>query len=531
MPQLGETVTEGTILTWLKQPGEVVEIDDGLFEVSTEKVDTEIPSAVAGVLRVQLVDEGETVPIGTPVAVITATADEALDLAELAGTPARYSVPPGSGAGSGAPAGDSTADESDESDESDGSGVTVVIGPAVGEGSAESDPGRAESAWIPSSEARSTPSDPDSAVVGTDSVQILRQRSDPDSADVGTDSVQNLRQRTDDDDAGDGDGDGAGGTETAGVISPVVRRLMAEHGLTPREVVGSGRDGRITRADVAAAVAHRDAPVAGQLVTEPTAPAVQPGGGGPARPREVRESVRPPVVVGERDEVIDFSRTRAATAAHMIESLSTAAHALVVVTVDYAAIDAVRRRAGLSYLPFIARAVVEAISEFPHLNASVIDDEQGQRLVVHRDVNLGVAVDVDQEALMVPVVHGADQMRIGALSGAITDLAERARRRRLAGEALSGGTFTITNVGAHGTLVTMPIINQPQVAILSTDGVRMTPVAVPLDEGSWGIAVHPVGNLCLSFDHRAFDGAYAAAFLARVRSELEERDWEAEVTP
>ena len=486
MPQLGETVTEGTILTWLKQPGEAVEVDDGLFEVSTEKVDTEIPSAVAGVLRVQLVDEGETVPIGTPVAVITATVDDPLDLAELAGTPVRHSV-----------AADSVRGRTDEGRGGvEESTESVLVGPGP---------------------------------VGMPSSEPSTSSSGSDSAAVGTDSAQNLRQRPETDDSGEA---GVGQ-----VISPVVRRMLSEHGLTAEEVVGTGRAGRITRADVVATAAATRG--IGRAPTSGVPPDGEGDGGGATRPvppgpsieGRAPGSVRAPVIVGERDEVIDFSRSREATAAHMVESLSTAAHALVALTVDYAAIDAVRRRSGLSYLPFVARAVIEAISEFPHLNSSVIDDEQGRRLVVHRDVNLGVAVDVDREALMVPVVHGADQMRIGALADAMADLAEQARRRRLAGEALSGGTFTITNVGAYGTLVTSPIINQPQVAILSTDGVRMTPVAVPVDDDAWGIAVHPVGNLCLSFDHRAFDGAYAAAFLARVRSELEGRDWEAEVVP
>ena len=146
-----------------------------------------------------------------------------------------------------------------------------------------------------------------------------------------------------------------------------------------------------------------------------------------------------------------------------------------------------------------------------------------------------MAVDVEQEALVVPVVKGADGLRIRALSDAVADLADRARRRRLPGDALQGGTFTLTNVGSYGTLVTAPIINQPQAAILSTDGVRMAPVAVRTDDGapgterSWGIAVHPVGNLCLSFDHRAFDGAYAAGFLTRIKEILETRDWSAEI--
>lgn len=435
MPQLGETVTEGTITAWSKQVGDEVAPDDALFEVSTEKVDTEVPSAVTGFLRVILVPEGDTVPIGAAVAVITATADEDVDLAALAD--------PG----------------------------------AVGTGSGDDGPA--------------------AGMVG----------GDPDH-----------RRPVDGTRAPGEAGERAASGAAAGVLSPAVRRLLGEHGLGPDEVAGSGRHGRITRADVLAAAAQ-----AGRPDTAGRAPTLWPAAPHPG----------PPVEIGDDDEVVDLSRARLATGEHMVRSLATAAHALVAVEVDYSGVDPVRRAAKLSYLPFVARAVIDAIREFPHVNASV----DGDRLVVRNRVHLGVAVDVDQEALMVPVVHGADDLRLTALSVAVADLADQARRRRLPGDAFSGGTFTLTNVGSYGTLVTAPIINQPQVAILSTDGVRMAPVAVRTDHGdpagekTWGIAVHPVGNLCLSFDHRAFDGAYAAAFLARVRAILQTRDWTGEVAP
>jgi 2-oxoglutarate dehydrogenase E2 component (dihydrolipoamide succinyltransferase) len=197
----------------------------------------------------------------------------------------------------------------------------------------------------------------------------------------------------------------------------------------------------------------------------------------------------------------------------------------VATEVDYHGVDGVRRRAGLSYLPFVARAVVDAIADFPHVNASVGDDA----LIVHRHVHLGVAVDVAFQALVVPVVANAETKRLRALGEEVAALADMARSKRLGADNLTGGTFTITNVGGYGTLVTAPVINQPQVAILSTDGVKMRPVALRAPNGEWTIGVHPVGNLCLSFDHRAVDGAYASAFLARVRDILEQRDWEQEV--
>ena len=210
----------------------------------------------------------------------------------------------------------------------------------------------------------------------------------------------------------------------------------------------------------------------------------------------------------------------------MVRSLATSAHTLVATEVDYHHVDPVRRRAGLSYLPFVARATIDALREHPHLNASVGDDE----LIVHRRINLGLAVDVGFEALVVPVVKDAGGLRLGALAEAMADAGRQGPQPSASPvDDLSGGTFTITNVGAYGTVVTAPVINQPQVAILSTDGVRMRPVAVRSEAGEWVVAVHPVGNLSLSFDHRAVDGAYAAAFLARVRELLETRDWQQEL--
>jgi 2-oxoglutarate dehydrogenase E2 component (dihydrolipoamide succinyltransferase) len=233
----------------------------------------------------------------------------------------------------------------------------------------------------------------------------------------------------------------------------------------------------------------------------------------------------PAVAPGPDDEVVEFTKARRATAEHMTRSRQTSAHTLVVTEVDYFGVDPVRRRAGLSYIPFVARAVIDGIGEYPYVNASVGDDA----LIVHRTINLGIAVDVELRALVVPVVKDAGAKRLRALSDGVAELAERARAKRLTADDLSGGTFTITNVGAYRTLVTAPIINQPQVAILSTDGVKMRPVAVASPDGEWTVAIHPVGNLSLSFDHRAFDGAYASAFLARVREILEGRDWSGEV--
>jgi pyruvate dehydrogenase E2 component (dihydrolipoyllysine-residue acetyltransferase) len=416
MPQLGETVTEGTITRWYKQLGDAVAVDDVLFEVSTEKIDTDVPSAHAGFLRVVHVREGETVPVGTPLAVITATADEEIE------------EPTAAAAASPAPA------------------ARAVARPAA-----------------PAERPRPRPEAPI--------------------------------------DRGDG------------FLSPVVRSLLAEHGLDPADIVGTGKDGRITRNDVLAAAANRAA-----VATRATAPVSQAPAPSPAPAAAAPQA-------GPDDDVVEFTKTRRATAEHMVRSLATSAHTLVATEVDYHLLDPVRRQANLSFLPFVARATIDAFREFPQLNASVGEDE----LIVHRRVHLGIAVDVEFQALVVPVIRDAGDMRLPALAEAMAAQAEKARSKRLTPDDLLGGTFTITNVGSYGTVVTAPVINQPQVAILSTDSVRMRPVAIRSESGEWAVAVHPLGNLSLSFDHRAFDGAYAAAFLAKVRELIETRDWSQEL--
>jgi 2-oxoglutarate dehydrogenase E2 component (dihydrolipoamide succinyltransferase) len=231
---------------------------------------------------------------------------------------------------------------------------------------------------------------------------------------------------------------------------------------------------------------------------------------------------------------VPFDNMRRRTAEHMVRSKHTSPHVLTAVEVDFHAVDRARtahqnewkEREGfaLTYLPFMARAVCDALAEFPHLNASVGEND----LTVHHYVNLGIAVDLDQRGLIVPVIKGADGKRLRQLSREIRDLAERARSKRLAPDEVAGGTFTITNPGPYSTLISAPIINQPQVAILSTDGVRKKPVVVETPAGD-SIAIHPVGIVAMSWDHRAIDGAYASKFLHRIRTVIETRDWEAEL--
>lgn len=238
---------------------------------------------------------------------------------------------------------------------------------------------------------------------------------------------------------------------------------------------------------------------------------------------------------GERDTTVALSKIRKLTGSHMVMSKGVSPHAFSVVEVDFANVDVTRSAVkndwkgaegfGLTYLPFITRAVVDALVEFPHLNASVADTD----LVVHNFIDIGIAVDLDYQGLLVPVVRSAEGKRLRAIAREINDLAARTRTRKLSPDEIVGGTFTISNNGSAGSVLTMPIINQPQVAILSTDAIVRKPVVARLADGGEAIVIHPVGNLAMSWDHRAFDGAYAAGFLVRVKELLETRDWSQEL--
>lgn len=485
MPQLGETVTEGTITRWAKQVGDQVEEDEVLFEVSTDKVDSEVPSPVSGVVSEILVPEGETVDVGTRLAVISDGQNGAASPAqpEAAARPQEPVAEAAPASTSAEPAADVVEEE-------------APVAPDEPPPPAQEPPPRAEEVAPPRREAPAPePRDPA-----------------PISAKAGpseTESGQGL------------------------VLSPVVRRLINEHNLDPAQIPGSGAGGRITRSDVLAVIDQRN----GRAPTARTQarPAGKPPDSEAPAAGESTVAPFPPAQPGQHDEIVPFTNIRRRTAEHMVRSKHTSAHTMVAFEVDYSAVEKVRhaekerfREAegfGLTYLPFVARAVVDAIEEFPNVNSSVGDDS----LIVHHDVNLGVAVDLDFEGLLVPVIHQADEKRLKVLAREISGLASRARAKRLTMDDISGGTFTITNAGPFGTFITVPVINQPQVAILSTDGVRKRPVAIELPDGSDGIAVHPIGNLVLSWDHRAFDGAYASAFLRLMKEIIETRDWAAEL--
>ena len=450
LPQLGETVTEGTITKWFKQVGDTVAVDEPLFEVSTDKVDTEVPSPISGVLTEIRVAEGDTVAVGTVIAVV------------------------GDASASAAPAAPAAVASASAAPASTLASSNVSAPPPA---PVASTPAAAPSTLTSSNVSESTPA---SAT-------------------------------------------GSSGTST--VLSPVVRKLIAENNLNVASISGTGPGGRITRDDVLAAIARGGA----ASVTAPAPAASAPTASAPQRP------AAPKAVAGARDEVVALSKIRQATGAHMVASKAISPHVLSVVEVDYANVDVTRLRVkeefkvqegfSLTYLPFIARAVVDALADFPHMNSSLGENE----LIVHRYVDLGIAVDLDYQGLLVPVVRDAEGKRLRALSREINDLATRTRSRHLSPDEISGGTFTISNNGSAGSVLTMPVINQPQVAILSTDAIVKKPVVIEVPGFSESIAIHPVGNLAMAWDHRAFDGAYAAGFLSRVKLILETRDWSSEV--
>ncbi|MBI4191410.1 MAG: 2-oxo acid dehydrogenase subunit E2 [Betaproteobacteria bacterium] len=292
-------------------------------------------------------------------------------------------------------------------------------------------------------------------------------------------------------------------------LSPVVRRLIAEHRLNPGDIRGTGHDGRITREDVTGFLESR-ASAAGRAGVVRTRP--------PSR-YDVPGQTRKPL-----------NSVRKRTGEHMLRSWTTAPHVLQAVEVDFHRVEQARQAAGgawkaregftLTYLPFIARAVSIALVKFPLLNASLDGDD----LVLHSRINIGIAVDLNFEGLVVPVVKDVPGKSLPQIAREINDLAQRARNNRLKPDDMTEGTYTLSNSGVFGTLITAPIINQPQVAILSTDGVRKKPVVIEGPQGD-SITIRPVGVLAQTFDHRAIDGAYSAAFLHEVKTLLETRDW------
>jgi len=437
MPQLGETVTEGTILTWAKAVGDTIAADEVLVEISTDKVDTEIPSPAAGVVAELLAAEGDTVVVGAPMAIISTSVS--------APAPAPAAPAPAPAAPAPAPA-----------------APAPVVAPA---------PVPAASEKLPEGK----------------------------------------------------------------FFSPVVRKLAKENNVDLGAVAGTGKDGRITRKDLQAYISANK----GSLVTPTPAAAVASASAAPAPTQQVAYAAAPvadvPTLPGDRVE--DLDRLRARIGANIIRAKAVAAHVWTSVEVDYERVERVRQahkaefkaREGysLTYLPFIARATVDALKEFPVVNSSFYLEEK--KAVYHTAVNLGIAIDLNQAGLVVATMKDADSLRMVGIARSIRGLADKAREGNLDPNDISGSTFTITNPGPFGSFMSAPIINLPNVGILSTDTVVKRPVVVTTPDGQDTIAIRHIGYLGLTWDHRAFDGSTAVLFLKRIKENLESWDWEQEL--
>lgn len=415
MPQLGETVLEGTVATWYKAEGDTVAKGDLLLDVETDKAATEIEAQEAGVLSKIAVPEGDTVDVGTVLAVIAVDGEDVLDSVAAEAAPTSSADPVGAASAA-------TATSSGLPPKSTGSGK----------------------------------------------------------------------------------------------LSPAVRRLVKQHDLDISQVQGSGRDGRITRKDVLDFIESGVAAEAAPTRAAPTKAA-------PAK-------AAPAKAAPAAGETIPFDRFRRVTAEHMVRSKATSPHVLQAIDIDFSAVDDLRLKKknwwkeekgySLTYLPFVARAVCQALVEFPRINASI----EGESLVLHPEINLAIAIDLNHEGLVAPVVRNAGALSVSSLAKAFANLVTRAQTKKLTTDDLQGGTYTLSNPGPFGTMFTAPIINQPQVGILSMDAVKKRAVVVESAAGD-ALAIRPVGILAHSFDHRAIDGAYSAAYLQKLKSLIENNDW------
>jgi 2-oxoglutarate dehydrogenase E2 component (dihydrolipoamide succinyltransferase) len=471
MPQMGESIAEGTVTKWMKKVGDTVQRDEPLFEISTDKVDAEIPSPAAGVLKEIRVEPGKTVPINTVVGIIAAAGEA---VAAPAPQPA---APPAPG-----PAAAPTPPRPE---------------PAQADGGTAPPP-RPEppkAAPAPAAPAQAAPVPPPPAA-------------DKPRSEMTVDELRQSRS------------------------SPVVRKIAAEHHVDIRQVPGTGIAGRVTKQDILGHLEGRPGEAAAHTAEpQPSPPAPTATPAAPARsPSPVSApSVPPPAApgafpTGPRVEIVPMSPIRRKTAEHMTLSKRTSAHVTTVFEIDMSRIDALRKkyrqayeeRSGvkLTYMPFIVKATVDALKAFPILNSSV----EGDNIVYRHEVNIGMAVALDW-GLIVPVIRGADEKNILGLARAVVDLAERARTKRLKVDEVQGGTFTITNPGVFGSLFGTPIINQPQVAILGVGTIEKRPVV--RDDA---IAIRTMSYFALSFDHRIVDGSDADRFMAHIKKGLQEFD-------
>jgi pyruvate dehydrogenase E2 component (dihydrolipoamide acetyltransferase) len=454
MPQLGETVVEGTIVKWLKSEGDTIERDEPLFEISTDKVDTEVPSPVAGTLQEIKVQEGETVSVGTELAVI----DEG-----------------GGASGDGqAQAAEQEAEPKEQAEES-----------------------KAEESPRGDGDAQPAAKEPE------------RQREEQRQPQQQPAAVATAERGP-----------------RSHILSPLVRRLAEENNIDLNQVQGSGTGGRITKKDITAFIESGGAQAA-------PAEAAQPAAAGQQKPqlRAVPEPQAAPQRAPEREETVQISHIRKRIAENMVASLHTTARAWNMVEVNMQNITQLRNRAkkrfkeqegiSLTYMPFLARAVCDALHAYRDVNAR-LDLENGTA-TYRKYVNLGVAVSYD-EGLIVPVIRGADEMNLVGLARAVADVATRARSKKLKPDEVHGGTFTITNPGPFGSVISVPIMNPGETAILAFDAIEKRPVVI--DDA---IAIRHMVYLSMSWDHRMIDGATAAQFLGRLKENLESWDFTPEV--
>ncbi|HEY8479036.1 MAG TPA: 2-oxoglutarate dehydrogenase, E2 component, dihydrolipoamide succinyltransferase [Spirillospora sp.] len=491
MPQLGESVTEGTVTRWLKKEGERVEADEPLLEVSTDKVDTEIPSPASGILTSITVAEDETVEVGAELAII-GDEDEA---PSGGGAPAAQAqqAPPQEAPAQETPAQEAPAPRPEPQEQAPPPPAAWPP-PAQEQPPAPPTPAPAPAAQPPAPE----PAPP------------AREEPAPAPAPSGD----------------------------APYVTPLVRKLAAEHNVDLSTVKGTGVGGRIRKQDVLEAA--RAAQEAAKQQARPAAPAQPAAPAAPAAPagrHAAPAAPAPEEQLALRGRTEKMSRMRQTIARRMVESLRVSAQLTTVVEVDVTKIARLRERAKadfearegvkLTFLPFFAMAAVEALKVHPKLNA-VINDETNE--VTYYDVeNLSIAVDVPERGLMVPVVHNAGQLNLGGLAQRIADLAERTRAGKVSPDELAGGTFTLTNTGSRGALFDTPILNQPQVAMLGTGAVVKRPAVIDDPELGEVIAVRSMVYLALTYDHRLIDGADAARFLATIKHRLEEGNFEAEL--
>jgi 2-oxoglutarate dehydrogenase E2 component (dihydrolipoamide succinyltransferase) len=566
MPQLGESVTEGTVTRWLKKEGERVEADEPLLEVSTDKVDTEIPSPASGILRGITVAEDETVAVGAQLAIIDDAGDGAgavpdgqAQAAEAAAAPTVTQVPPQAGPEPGgypyavpepapapqeyaqpAPAYQAPAEPqyrpavpeySAPYGQAPESGYPV---PAAGGYAAPPAEGYAQQqAYAPPVAPAPVPQAPPAPQA------VPYQQAAPAEAEVAVAApappappAPAPAYAAAAEPAAPAEPDVQPATAEGPYITPLVRKLAAEHGVNLATVAGTGVGGRIRKQDVmeAARVLREEQPAATPAPAadgQQAPPAAAPAPAAPAR------AIVPSTLRGTTERL---SRARQLIARRMVESLQTSAQLTTVVEADVTAITRLRGRAKadfesregvkLSYLPFFALATLEALKVHPKLNA-VLNTEAGQ-IIYHDDEHLGIAVDTDR-GLMVPVIRNAGDLNIGGLARKIADLAGRTRAGQVSPDELAGGTFTLTNTGSRGALFDTPIINQPQVAILGTGMVVKRPVVMEDPALGEVITVRSMVYLALTYDHRLIDGADAARFLTTVKDRLEEGAFEAEL--